>query len=459
MLSKITDMQPRRILIDGTHTHRSGLSHGVQRVVRMLAKNLPEVAEGLATVESVTKKHNGFIATQIETREYWYSDRIRSNVQRHLPSWYLKLARFACDTTGSKTLKKWMLPLPNRQGMFKVPLKILRAVEKFTSAKPAAKPVVPGSGDILILPDAYWSQPDIWPLVQQARSKGAYIVTLVHDIIPLTHPQFVSGSARLTFSEYVRHFATTSDLIVTVSTTVRDILIEQLPRIVTAGQVCRDIQASRNGCELEQPTGRVRAEIRALFEDGNNSPYIMVSSFDPRKNHTYVLDAFEKLWSDGGNHKLCLIGSVGPHCVELLDRISHHPLFNKQLFTLHDANDTELSYCYQRSRAVVFPSIVEGFGLPIVEAQMHGKVVFASDTPVHREVGREGCFYTQLDDFTDLVDQLGQWHDQIGNRMPEPLQYATPTTWRESSQLLLDACLKGYQRWQSSQQQVLGRVA
>ena len=139
----------------------------------------------------------------------------------------------------------------------------------------------------------------------------------------------------------------------------------------------------------------------------------MVSSFDPRKNHTYVLDAFEKLWSDGGKHKLCLIGSVGPHCVELLDRIAHHPLFNKQLFTLHDANDTELSYCYQRSRAVVFPSIVEGFGLPIVEAQMHGKVVFASDTPVHREVGREGCFYTQLDDFTDLVDQLGQWHDQI----------------------------------------------
>ncbi len=92
-----------------------------------------------------------------------------------------------------------------------------------------------------------------------------------------------------------------------------------------------------------------------------------MAAFDPRKNHRYLLDAFDLLWQripdPSARPKLCLVGRVGGRCHEIIERIKHHPLLNRNLFAFHDLNDAELQYCYQQCRGVIFPSIVEGFGL------------------------------------------------------------------------------------------------
>ncbi|UUO05496.1 glycosyltransferase [Blastopirellula sp. J2-11] len=381
---------------------------------------------------------------------------MRANIQNYLPGWYRYFAEALCRCFHSPKVRTWLLPLPHHQGAFKLPLKVLAAVEKATWDHPGTG-FLPGEGDILVLPDAYWSQPDIWPAVASARKNGAFVVSLVHDLIPLTHPQFVKKGSLTVFLDYVRQFATHSDLIVTVSSTIRDTLVEELPKLFPGEDICTDIRASRNGAELGNVSGEVRQEIKDLFVDQDNAPYIMVSTFDPRKNHAYALDAFDQLWEASGDQKLCLIGGVTRLCKDVIQRIENHPLYQSKLFAIYDATDSELSYCYEKSRAAVFPSIVEGFGLPIAEAQWYGKHVFASDTPIHREVGGTECSYCALDDPGDLARQIAAWDAGIGKNPPPRRKSITPTTWRESSELLLKHCLDGYNDQQN--RRVQSRIA
>ena len=56
-------------------------------------------------------------------------------------------------------------------------------------------------------------------------------------------------------------------------------------------------------------------------------------------------------------------------------------------------SDTELDYYYKHSKALLSPSLAEGFGLPIIEALNQGLPVLASDIPIHREVGNDFCTY------------------------------------------------------------------
>lgn len=445
---------PKRLFLDGTHTHRSGLGHGVQRVVRKLSAHLPAAAGAALEFQPVTMCGQGFTVTPLHRkpnsggsgRLNWKSNEIRANVLNYAPEWYLRAAKAVCARTNSRKLRKWLLPAPYHCGIFKLPINVLAAWEK-RQARATQPTFLPGEGDILVLPDAYWSQLDIWPVVARAREQGAYIVSLVHDLIPLTHPQFVDDAARQVFFEYVKQFATNSDLIVTVSSTVRDSLRESLPRLLPDLPICEDIRASRNGAELGTVSGSVRKEIKQIFVDQKNAPFLMVSSFDPRKNHKYLLDAFDQLWQQGGDQKLCLVGGTGPHCRDVLERIASHRLHQSQLFAIHDASDAELSYCYEKCRAALFTSIVEGFGLPIAEAQWYGKTVFASDTPIHREVGRHGCHYCDLNDAGNLAQQVADWHRKVGPNPPPEQIPVKPSTWQESSELLLQNCLAGYSDW------------
>jgi alpha-1,2-rhamnosyltransferase len=69
----------------------------------------------------------------------------------------------------------------------------------------------------------------------------------------------------------------------------------------------------------------------------------------------------------------------------------------------NDLSDAELEYCYSRSRSLVFPAFVEGFGLPLVEAMQRGLPAMASDIPVFREIGGDFIAYFDLNEPQSLV--------------------------------------------------------
>ena len=435
--------QPRRFLVDASHTLPSGLNTGVQRVVRNTCNYAPLVASNLET-DIVVSCRDGFqtIGKLQESPAEARLISMKNNVVAHLPKMYVRSARLLCNQFPSKKLANWLLPQPGHKGIFKLPLKCM---ERMTRRSSSALIENLGHGDVILLPDAYWAHAVVWEPVARARRNGAFIATLVYDLIPLTHPDFVSAGAPESFREYLKQVAKHSDLIVAISNTVRDEVVATLPQILPDQSCCTDIRSFQLGAEFSQADAVVRPEVKEIFqEDSTNCPYLMVATFDPRKNHTYLLDAFEKIWERDPSLKLCMIGRVGWLCDDVIDRVTSHARFGKQLFMLNDASDGELNYCYQRARAIVFPSIVEGFGLPIVEALWHGRYVFASDTTIHREVGGSDCYYFDLADPMCLANQVIDWEATLTATSPTKQTHIKPLTWRQSVEQLVQQCLDSY---------------
>jgi glycosyltransferase involved in cell wall biosynthesis len=125
-----------------------------------------------------------------------------------------------------------------------------------------------------------------------------------------------------------------------------------------------------------------------------------------------------------------------------MQRISQHPLLNQRLFLFSDLSDAELQHCYRGARGVIFPSVVEGFGLPIVESLWFGKRTFVSDTPIHREVGEEDCCYFDLEDPHSLVSEIVRWESEVNVGHELDLPTRKPTGWRASTEQLMEHCLQ-----------------
>lgn len=125
---------------------------------------------------------------------------------------------------------------------------------------------------------------------------------------------------------------------------------------------------------------------------------------------------------------------------KILSRIKQHPRYQSHLFVLHNLDDASLIHCYRHARAVIFPSIVEGFGLPIIEALLLGTKTFASDIPIHREVGRDQCEYFRIDRPIALAEVLEAWESQLDREGTLTQACITPTSWRESAREIVGIC-------------------
>ncbi len=439
--------KPERILIDASHTCASGKNSGIERVVRNIlgecTRWCPSV--GLPVPQLVVHEAGRFYPVEKGIQERFANlASFEANAQKSLPSWYLHVARGLCETSRSRKLQQWLLPQGGHLGAFKL---FHSAFDRWTrkSLPWQSNSIEPNDRDLILLPDAYWTKRGVWEAAQHARDAGATVATVVYDLIPLTHPQYVGPKRSIGFERYMRNVVQHSDLVSAISQTVRNDVQAFIDRHRgELEQVPSKLDHFMLGAQLNLVSGTVRPSITELFPaqasaQQESTPYLMVATFDPRKNHTYLLDAFDLLWNAKSDARLVLVGRVGSLCEDIMHRIRCHPMLGKQLFAFHDLKDSELQHCYQHCRGVIFPSIVEGFGLPIVESLWFGKRTFASNTPIHREVGGSDCVYFDLDSPQSLCKLVQEW--ESSSERDAKLPTRRPTTWEESSQQLISQCL------------------
>lgn len=418
------DFVSPRVHVDSSFAIRHAQSDGVRRVVTNVNSLLPKVCR--LPVNRIAHFGKDFYPSdenQLSELEAKLL-RLRSDVTGNLPQAYTRPAQALCKFVGAKGFANQLLPPRGRTGIFGPVLSGLRRMIR----KPVqGKRVEIGADDILVLPDAYWARPDVWPTIDKVKRGGTFIATVVYDLIPIEHPEFVAEGANKSFEDYLARVIEVSDIVLAISQTVCK-QIKAYADLNFARTSSPKFDSFTLGADISNATGPVRDEIREHFH--GNAPYLMVSSFDPRKNHAFILNAFEQLWAQESERKLCLLGRIGWRCDQLLSRIANHPELGKRLFVIHDASEAELTYCYQRCRAALFPSVVEGFGLPLIEAAWHGKQVFASDTPIHREVAKQQAIYFDLNDSLDLLSKLRAW--EKGTLHTEGPEKLATKSWDES---------------------------
>jgi glycosyltransferase involved in cell wall biosynthesis len=137
--------------------------------------------------------------------------------------------------------------------------------------------------------------------------------------------------------------------------------------------------------------------------------FLVVGTIEPRKGHSGVLDAFDALWAEGSQVRLCLAGKEGWEVEHLMRRIRNHPLLGSRLFFIEHFSDAEINLCYAAAHALIAGSVAEGYGLPIVEAAQHKVPVIATDIAVFREVAGTGAAYFPLGDRAALMALVTQF--------------------------------------------------
>lgn len=442
-----------RFLIECTYVYEHPKDNsGIQRVVRNIISQLdrqPAAVEcipvmmrngqmyqvlslaPLAIEKALTWRQAWIVKLDYLHNRYWWC---HSRLERLRPFRRSKTARRLLGWTCKVASLLIALPLHG----------LLRINRNSPPAPQRAVPLQAQAGDQLLLLDSSWHA-DFFPMAECLRSQGVGIISVVYDLIPLTHPQFCDAGLVKVFDRWFDWIAETADGFMAISKTISHQVEAEVQRRLGGEEAAKRWHGYFHlGSELDlQREGqRVDAELLDMFRDP--APvYLMVSTIEPRKNHAYLLDAFELLWANGSDARLCIIGKVGWKCDALIARIKQHPMLNKQLFMFNQINDKGLEYAYSNARALVFPSYVEGFGLPLVEAMQRGLPAMGSDIPVFREVGRDFMAYFDLASPQSLADQVMQFESSGKFPSLKPVSDWQWIGWSEASHQLINGSLEG----------------
>ena len=213
---------------------------------------------------------------------------------------------------------------------------------------------------------------------------NARFVFFIHDIIPLTHPHLVNYKEVNLFKKYTPFVVENANLILT-SSKYNIFTLNTWIKNKKYSTNIRAIEAIPLPCDLpsyseNQPLKDIREEIRFLKE---YRYCLCVGSVGIRKNHFSLIQAWLKFWnSNKYNNELLVI--AGTSSFSLIENIlKNHPAAGSILL-LSNINEKELAFLYENCRFTAYPSLLEGWGLPISESIGFGKPVIlinASSTP------------------------------------------------------------------------------
>lgn len=267
----------------------------------------------------------------------------------------------------------------------------------------------PGENDILIIPGLSWCNNNLHinKGINLVKANGGHLATIIHDLIAVSHPQYCADTYVTGFNTGLPYIISNTDLFIANSKTTKSILKQYISKVNPSQKIAITYFPLGADLDLINQTSDIRKNIHSLF--AANKPYLCVGTIEPRKNYTFLLDAFDMIWKSNPNVHLCIVGRYGWQSEKLLERLKTHPLLGKNLTWFSDLDDTELVYCYKNAKALLFPSIIEGFGLPLIEALHYGCPVMASDIPVFREIGSDRCAYFSIDTTDDLVSKVNEF--------------------------------------------------
>lgn len=305
-------------------------------------------------------------------------------------------------------------------------------------------PVLFTKGDILLATDLTAHLfPEINAQIDKIRKAGASACFVVHDILPLRRPEWSIEGVQREFPVWLSSLVAHADRLICVSASVADdvrLWVTENAEWLKPNLLLR-ISNFHLGADIESsvPSLGMPADSGELLGKMAEQPsFMMVGTLEPRKGHAQVLAAFESLWSEGKNYNLFIVGKQGWNVEELSERMRRHPRLGKQLFWLHDISDEFLSELYHHSSALIFASLGEGFGLPLIEAAQQKLPVIIRDIPVFREIAGEHACYFSGESAAELKQALEMWLIAFEKGEHPKSENMHWLTWKQSAEFLLE---------------------
>jgi glycosyltransferase involved in cell wall biosynthesis len=201
-------------------------------------------------------------------------------------------------------------------------------------------------------------------------------VIRIHDLFPLTNPEWFTKRARINFLAGLKSIGPT-DTLMTNSEYTSNKLLEILGKKIKIDQV---VMVSCEVPDFEKSTACKSCEI--CTSSANHKNYILaVGTIEPRKNYLRIIQGWDASLLYKNDIKFIIVGRPGWKVKSLLSKIKN----TNGIIHLSNVCDYQLKILYANCLAFISASLDEGFNIPIQEAQKNGASLIVSDIPVHKE--------------------------------------------------------------------------
>ncbi|UCG42851.1 MAG: glycosyltransferase family 4 protein [candidate division WOR-3 bacterium] len=232
---------------------------------------------------------------------------------------------------------------------------------------------------------------------------GMPTISIVHDLTPLVLAATFSAGTKLALWASLRTLRYATAVVAVSENTKRDLV---RMRIVPEERI--SVVYEGPGVEPRSSAGGFGAGY---------SPFLLyVGGYGQNKNVSRLLEAFARLRT-GGHTKLVMVGWGTPSLLaRTISTVQRYRLTDRVVLLSNDLSNADLSALYQRCQMVVYPSLYEGFGLPVLEALAHGAPVACSDSSSLPEVAGDSALYFNPRSAEDMARQMQRLVDTPGLR-------------------------------------------
>ncbi len=266
---------------------------------------------------------------------------------------------------------------------------------------------------------------------EKETTKIKTIVT-IHDLIFIRQPELYPWLDRLNYTRKVKYSCERADSIVALSQQTKEDLIEFL-----------DVAEDKISVIYQAIHPRYyKHELKQVAEVASKTqrPYLLfVGAFEERKNILRLIKAFAKAKSRLGDHELLLVGRgrLQKDIQNLITTLS----LGHDVRVLTQVSSEDLPFLYQGATALLYPSLFEGFGLPIVEALMSETLVMTSQGGCFPESAGKGAFF--IDPYNEeelsetLIEIVGLGERDRSERIQLGLEHCQKFHWKQTSEQLV----------------------
>ena len=276
-----------------------------------------------------------------------------------------------------------------------------------------AQEVTPPAGTTLFRAGGFWADGGNPPLHAALRRAGMCNALLIHDIIPLRHPQFCLPDLTRDFTAALAEEMVVVDRLLTVS---RDTADDVTALFAERGMAAPTILPVPLAREASLPPGAWSSRLSALR---GRRFVLTVGTVESRKNQALLV----RIWARLIDPPLLVIAGKRGWLIGAFDEAMRQTLATGRILHLENLSDQEIATLYGACLFTTFPSLAEGWGLPVGESLAYGKLCVAARRSALVEAGGDFALYFDPEDeagalalFARLIDD-DVWRGSLEDRL------------------------------------------
>ena len=256
------------------------------------------------------------------------------------------------------------------------------------------------AGDVLVCLGTSWENPRYIDLLARARERGVRIAILIYDVIPVANPQWVEIALQRRFGRWLDGVLANADLLLTISEHSRATLL----RLAAERRIA---MPPVHVLHLGSGFPALAAADASAADPRLPEPFVLyVSTIEARKNHALLLRIWRQLLA---KHRVAAVPSVafagrrGWLVDDVMAGLSREGPLRDKVAIVSGLSDAEVAAAYRRCLFTVFPSLMEGWGLPVAESLGQGKLCVASNRGAIPEAGGDLVDYFDPDNDAEAL--------------------------------------------------------